>query len=88
MATTFFYVFHHQNYRKRYRVDAKTPVFNRGVTYQTKEKGFIKVSIKICWGGVCQWNNIWTSGLSIAFIFLNAVREEVMAKQLLMVNPS
>ncbi len=41
----FFNVFHHQNCRKRLRVDAKTPVFNRGMTYQTKEKGLIKVSI-------------------------------------------
>jgi hypothetical protein len=41
----FFNVFHCQNYRKRSWVDAKTPVFNRGMTYQTKEKGLIKVSI-------------------------------------------
>ncbi len=30
---------------KRSQVDAKAPVFNRGITYQTKEKGLIKVSI-------------------------------------------
>jgi hypothetical protein len=30
---------------KRSQVDAKNPVFNRGITYQTKEKGLIKVSI-------------------------------------------
>jgi hypothetical protein len=47
----FFSVFHGQNRRKRSRVDAKTPIFNRGVTYQTKEKGLIKVSIKFV-GGV------------------------------------
>ncbi len=41
----FFYVFHHQNRRKRSQVNAKTPVFNRGMTYQMKEKGLIKVSI-------------------------------------------
>ncbi len=41
----FFDVFHCQNRRKRLRVDAKTAVFNRGMTYQTKEKGLIKVSI-------------------------------------------
>jgi hypothetical protein len=29
----------------------KTPVFNRGMTYQTKEKGLIKVSIQFV-GGV------------------------------------
>ncbi len=28
--------FHHQNRRKRSRVDAKTPAFNRGMTYQLK----------------------------------------------------
>jgi hypothetical protein len=30
---------------KRLQVDAKAPVFNRGITYQTKEKDLIKVSI-------------------------------------------
>jgi hypothetical protein len=38
----FFYVF---IVRKRSRVDSKTPVFNRGMTYQSKQKGLIKVSI-------------------------------------------
>ncbi len=37
--------FHRQNRRKRSQVNAKTPVFNRGMTYQTKEKGLTKVSI-------------------------------------------
>ncbi len=41
----FFMCFNCQNYRKRSRVDAKAPVFNRDVTYQTKEKGLTKVSI-------------------------------------------
>ncbi len=41
----FFLCFHHQNRRKRSRVDARNPVFNRGITYQTKEKGLIKLSI-------------------------------------------
>ncbi len=41
----FFWCFYRQNRRKRSRVDAKNPVFNRGMTYQTKEKGLIKVSI-------------------------------------------
>ncbi len=46
MATTVFIpCFHHQNRRKRSRADAKAPVFNRGITYQTKEKGLTKVSI-------------------------------------------
>jgi hypothetical protein len=31
--------------RKRPRVDAKAPVFNMGITYQTKEKGLTKVTI-------------------------------------------
>jgi hypothetical protein len=30
---------------KRSWVNAKAPVFNRGITYQTKEKGLIKVHI-------------------------------------------
>jgi hypothetical protein len=41
----FFLCFHRQNRRKRSRVDIKTPVFNRGMTYQTKEKGLTKVII-------------------------------------------
>ncbi len=41
----FFLCFHRQNRRKRSQVDAKTPVFNRGMTYQTKEKGLTKVTI-------------------------------------------
>ncbi len=41
----FFWCFHRQNRRKRLQVDAKAPVFNRGITYQTKEKGLTKVSI-------------------------------------------
>ncbi len=40
-----FWCFNRQNRRKRSRVDAKTPVFNRGMTYQTKEKGLTKVNI-------------------------------------------
>ncbi len=46
MATTvFFMCFHRQNRRKRSQVDAKAPVFNRDITYQTREKGLTKVSI-------------------------------------------
>ncbi len=41
----FFLCFHRQNHRKRSRVDAKMPVFNRGMTYQTKEKGLTKASM-------------------------------------------
>ncbi len=41
----FFLCFHRQNRRKRSRVDAKTPVCNRGMTYQSKQKGLTKVSI-------------------------------------------
>ncbi len=47
----FFLCFHRQNRRKRSPVDAKTPVFNRGMTYQSKQKGLTKVSI-YCIGGV------------------------------------
>ncbi len=43
--TVDFWCFHHRNHRKRSRVDAKTPVFNRGMTHQTKEKGLTKVTI-------------------------------------------
>ena len=45
IARTFFLCFHRQNRRKRSQVDAKNPVFNRGMTYQTKEKGLTKVTI-------------------------------------------
>jgi hypothetical protein len=41
----FFLCFHCQNSTKRSWVNAKNPVFNRGMTYQTKEKGLVKVSI-------------------------------------------
>ncbi len=41
----FCWCFHCQNCRKRSRVDAKTPVFNRGMTYQSKQRGLTKVSI-------------------------------------------
>jgi hypothetical protein len=40
----FFLVFLLSTRTKRSQVDTKAPVFNRGITYQTKEKGFIKVS--------------------------------------------
>jgi hypothetical protein len=38
-------VFFSSTRTKRMQVDAKAPVFNRGITHQTKEKGLIKVSI-------------------------------------------
>ncbi len=41
----FFLCFHRQNCRKRSWVDAKTLVINRGMTYQTKEKGLTEVSV-------------------------------------------
>jgi hypothetical protein len=47
----FYLCFHCQNRRKRSRVDAKTPVFNRGMTYQSKQKGLTKVSIYCIGGG-------------------------------------
>ncbi len=52
MATTVFLYFHRQNRRKRSRVDAKTPVFNRGMTYQSKQKGLTKLSILFIGGGL------------------------------------
>ncbi len=48
----FFWCFHCQNCRKRSWVDAKTPVFNRGMTYQSKQKGLTKVSIYCIGGGL------------------------------------
>ncbi len=53
----FFWCFNHQNRRKISRVNAKNPVFNRGMTYQTKEKGWIKVSIQFV-GGLPWQNNL------------------------------
>ncbi len=41
----FFWCFHHRTRRKRSQVDTKTPVFNRGMTYQSKRKGLTKLSI-------------------------------------------
>ncbi len=41
----FFLCFQRQTHRKRSWVDAKNPVFNRGMTYQMKAKGLIKGSI-------------------------------------------
>jgi hypothetical protein len=40
-----FFVFSSSTRRKRLRVDAKAPVFNRGMIYQTKEKGLSKMNI-------------------------------------------
>ncbi len=42
---SFLQVFSSSTCTKRSQIDAKAPVFNRGITYQTKEKGLIKVSI-------------------------------------------
>jgi len=41
----FLQVFSLSTCTKRSQVDARAPVFNRGITYQTEEKGLIKVSI-------------------------------------------
>ncbi len=40
----FFLVFSSSTRTKRSQVDNKAPVFNRGITYQMKEKGLIEVS--------------------------------------------
>ncbi len=50
----FFWCFHRRNHRKRSWVDAKTPVFNRVMTYQTKEKGLTKVTIYYLLGGLTE----------------------------------
>ncbi len=44
-CAVFLQVFSFSTHTKRSLVDAKPPVFNRGFTYQTKEKGLTKVSI-------------------------------------------
>jgi hypothetical protein len=54
---------------QRTQVDAKVPVFNRGVTYQTKEKGLTVVTIKFV-GGVSDNNNKWRSGCCIVFVLV------------------
>ncbi len=41
----FLQVFSSSTHTKRSQVDTKAVVFNRGITYQTKEKGLIKMSI-------------------------------------------
>jgi hypothetical protein len=41
----FLQVFSSSTCTKRLQVDAKAPVFNRGITYQMKEKGLINMSI-------------------------------------------
>jgi hypothetical protein len=48
----FFLVLSLSTRTKRLQVDAKAPVFNRGITYQTKEKGLTKVSIYFLGGGL------------------------------------
>jgi hypothetical protein len=40
----FFQVFSSSTCTQSLQVDAKAPVFNGGITYQTKEKGLTKVS--------------------------------------------
>jgi hypothetical protein len=44
-CASFLQVFSLSTCTKRSQVDAKAPVFNRGITYQMKEKGLTKVSI-------------------------------------------
>ncbi len=41
----FFQVSSLSTWTKRSQVDAKAPVFNKGITYQMKVKGLLKVSI-------------------------------------------
>jgi hypothetical protein len=42
---SFFQVLSSSTCTKRSQVNAKAPVFNKGITYQTEERGLIKVSI-------------------------------------------
>ncbi len=73
MATTvFFNVFIVKTVGKGHGLMLRPPVFNRGITYQTKEKGLTKVSIYIV-GKVSNKNNIWWSGCCIAFVFVGTV---------------
>jgi hypothetical protein len=44
-CASFLRVFSSSTHTKRLQVDTKDPVFNRGITDQTKEKGLIKMSI-------------------------------------------
>ncbi len=55
---------------KRSQVNAKAPVFNRGITFQMKEKGLIKMSIQFVGGGHCNKNDIWLSGFTIVFVIV------------------
>jgi hypothetical protein len=41
-STSIFDVFHCQNQKTRLFVDAKAPVFNRGMTYQTEGNDLIR----------------------------------------------
>ncbi len=68
--------FHRQNRRKRSRVDAKTPVFNRGMTYQSKQKDLTKVSI-YCIGGSNWHNSMCQSGYPVAFVLLEQCLDPV-----------
>ncbi len=65
----FLQVFSSSTCTKRSQVDNKATVFNRGITYQTKEEGLIKVSINLL-GGHSNKNNIWSSGFAIAFVIV------------------
>ncbi len=57
----FFLMFSSTKPKKKVTVDAKNPVFIRGMTYQTKEKGLIKVS-KYFVGGVTMTELLRRSG--------------------------
>jgi hypothetical protein len=67
-----FLCIHRQIHKKRSGVDAKAPVFNKGIIYQSKEKSLTKVTMKFV-GEVSYKNNIWWSGCLIAFVFIGTV---------------
>ncbi len=54
------------------QVDTKAPVFNGGITYQTKEKGLTEVTILFVGVGGDN-NNEWRSGCRIAFVLVGTV---------------
>ncbi len=47
----FLRVFSSSTRTKKSQGESKAPVFNKGITYQTKEKGLTKVSEKYVGGG-------------------------------------
>ncbi len=66
----FFLCFHRQNVRKRSRVDAKNPVFNKGMTYQMKENALLRWVYNLL-GWSNQQNDICKSGIVLHLYLLD-----------------